>query len=333
MKDIFDEVQFADLKLNSRIVRTGTWETETEDGGFLSPAIYDKYEKIAGCGTGLIISEMFVIDRKDRFAPYSANLNYVGFVKEYKMITDICHNHDVPILGQLAFFYYDDGDNQKAEPNDLTADGIRKLQAEVIMAAKKFSFAGFDGIQIDMGNNFYLARFINPYFNQRKDKYGGNTENRVRIASEIIKVIKKTMPGFHVSIRINPWDVRKDGMTAEESLKVAKELEKAGADSIQLTARTISYLYDGNEKNPFLVYVDKLIDEIDIPVILGGSLRDMKSMNDVLNHTGVEFMSMSKPFVAQADFLADWKENGEGESICQSCNNCYSKKTSTCFKH
>ena len=333
MKDIFDEVQFADLKLNSRIVRTGTWETETEDGGFLSPAIYDKYEKIAGCGTGLIISEMFVIDRKDRFAPYSANLNDVGFVKEYKMITDICHNHDVPILGQLAFFYYDDGENQKAEPNDLTADGIRKLQAEVIMAAKKFSFAGFDGIQIDMGNNFYLARFINPYFNQRKDKYGGNTENRVRIASEIIKVIKKTMPGFHVSIRINPWDVRKDGMTAEESLKVAKELEKAGADSIQLTARTISYLYDGNEKNPFLVYVDKLIDEIDIPVILGGSLRDMKSMNDVLNHTGVEFMSMSKPFVAQADFLADWKENGEGESICQSCNNCYSKKTSTCFKH
>lgn len=333
MKDIFDECQFGDLKLNSRIVRTGTWETETEEGGFLSPAIYDKYEKIASSGTGLIISEMFVLDRKDRFAPYSANLNYAGFVKEYKMITDICHNYNVPILGQLAFFYYDDGDNQKAEPNDLKIEGIRKLQAEVIMAAKKFSFAGFDGMQIDVGNNFYLTRFINPYFNQRKDQYGGNTENRVRIVSEIIKVIKKTMTDFHVSIRINPWDVRKDGMTSEESLKVAKELEQAGADSIQLTARTISYLYDGREKNPFLVYVDNLIDEIDIPVILGGSLRDMKSMNDVLNHSNVEFMSMSKPFVAQADFLADWKVNGEGVSICQSCNNCYSKKTSTCFKY
>ena len=333
MKDIFDEVEFGDLKLNSRIVRTGTWETQTEEGGFLSPEIFDKYEKIAGSGTGLIISEMFVLDHKDRFAPYCASMNYLGFVKEYKMITDICHNHDVPVLGQLAFFYYDDGDNQKAEPNDLKIEGIRKLQAEVIMAAKKFSFAGFDGMQIDMGNNFYLARFINPYFNQRKDEYGGNTENRVRIASEIIKLIKKTMPEFHVSIRINPWDVRKDGMTSEESLKVARELEKAGADSIQLTARTISYLYDGNEKNPFLVYADELIGSLDIPVILGGSLRDMKSMNDVLNHSDIEFMSMSKPFVAQADFLADWKANGEGVSICQSCNNCYSKKTSTCFKY
>lgn len=333
MKDIFDECQLGELKLKSRIVRTGTWETETEEGGFLSPAVYDKYEKMASSGTGLIISEMFVLDHKDRFAPYSSSLNYLGFVKEYKMITDICHNYDVPILGQLAFFYYDDGDNQKAEPNDLALEGIRKLQAEVIMAAKKFSFAGFDGMQIDVGNNFYLTRFINPYFNQRKDQYGGSTENRVRIVSEIIKVIKNTMPDFHVSIRINPWDVRKDGMTAEESVKVAKELENAGADSIQLTARTISYLYDGREKNPFLVYVDNLIDEIDIPVILGGSLRDMKSMNDVLNHSKVEFLSMSKPFVAQADFLADWKKNGEGVSICQSCNNCYSKKTSTCFKY
>lgn len=333
MKDIFDECQLGNFKLNSRIIRTGTWETETDEGGFLTPAVYDKYEKIASSGTGLIVSEMFVLDGKDRFAPYSSSLNYRGFIKEYKMITDICHKHNVPILGQLAFFYYDDGDNQKAEANDLTLEGIRKLQAEVIMAAKKFSFAGFDGMQIDMGNNFYLARFINPYFNQRHDQYGGNTENRVRIASEIIKVIKKTMPDFHVSIRINPWDVRKDGMTSEESLKVAKELEKAGADSIQLTARTISYLYDGREKNPFLVYVDNLVDEIDIPIILGGSLRDMESMNEVLNHTNVEFMSMSKPFVAQADFLAEWKANGEGVSICQSCNNCYSKKTSTCFKY
>ena len=80
-------------------------------------------------------------------------------------------------------------------------------------------------------------------------------------------------------------------------------------------------------------YVDDLIDAVDIPVVLGGSLREMAKINDVLNNSNVEFVSMSKPFVAQADFLADWKANGEGVAICQSCNNCYSKKTSTCFKY
>ena len=331
MKDIFDEVSFGDFKLNSRIVRTGTWETETEEGGFLTPDIFDRYEKIASSGTGLIVSEIFALDYKDRFFPYSTSLNYKGFIKDYKMVSDICHNYDVPILGQLAFFYYDDGDNQKVEANEITQDGIRKLQAEVILAAKKFSFAGFDGIQINMGNNFYLSRFMNPYFNQRNDKYGGNTENRVRISSEIIKVIKKTMD-MHVSCRINPWDVRKGGITADESIDIACELEKAGADSIQLTARTISQIYDKGEKHPFLVYFDDLASAVDIPVVLGGSLREMSKINDVLNNSKVEFVSMSKPFVAQADFLADWKENGEGVAICQSCNNCYSKKTSTCFK-
>ncbi len=332
MKDIFDECRFGDLDLKSRIVRTGTWETETEEGRFLSPAIFDRYERIASSGVGLIVSEIFAMDYKDRFSEYSSNLDYRGFIKDYRMITDICHNNDVPILGQLAFFYYDDGDNQKAEANDLTLEGIRKLQAEVIVAAKKFSFAGFDGIQINMGNNFYLARFMNPYFNQRTDDYGGNTENRVRISSEIIKVIKKTMD-MHVSCRINPWDVRKGGMTADESIAIARELEKAGADSIQLTARTISQIYDKGVKHPFLVYVDDLIDAVDIPVVLGGSLREMAKINDVLNNSKVEFVSMSKPFVAQADFLADWKRDGEGTAICYSCNNCYSKKTSTCFKH
>lgn len=332
MNDIFDESYLGDLKLKSRIIRTGTWETETEEGGFLKSSVYDKYEKIASSGVGAIVSEIFALDPKDRFYSYSTNMNYRGFIKEYKEITDIAHKYDVPILAQLAFFYYDDGENQKVEANEITKEGIRKLQVEVIMAAKKFSFAGFDGIQLNMGNNFYLTRFINPYFNQRNDEYGGSTENRVRIASEIIQVIKNTMD-LHVSCRINPLDVRKGGIDHAESIRIAKELEKAGADSIQLTARTISYLYDGGDKHPFLVYVDDLINEVDIPVVLGGNSRDMATMNDILNNTYVEFMSMSKPFVAQPDFLAEWKKNGEGVSICQSCNNCYSKKTSTCFKY
>ena len=127
MKDIFDECSLGDLKLKSRIVRTGTWETETEEGGILTHAIYDRYEKMASSGVGAIVSEIFALDYKDRFFPYSTSLNYPGFIKEYKMVTDIAHEFDVPILGQLAFFYYDDGENQKVEANDITPEGIRKL--------------------------------------------------------------------------------------------------------------------------------------------------------------------------------------------------------------
>ena len=103
MKDIFDESKFGEFNLNSRIIRTGAWERQTEDGGFLSEEVFDRYEKMAKSGVGLILSEMFAFDPKDRFYEYSTNINYRGFIKDYKQITDMCHNHDVPILGQLAF--------------------------------------------------------------------------------------------------------------------------------------------------------------------------------------------------------------------------------------
>lgn len=332
MKNIFDEELFNELKLKSRIIRTGAWETENKNGGYLTKEVYDRYEKISNSGVGLIVSEMFAIDPKDRFYNYSAKINYRGFVKEYKEITAIAHDNNVPILGQLAFFYYDDGVNQKAEPNDLTIEGIRKLQAEVVMAAKKFSFAGFDGIQINIGNNFYLSRFVNPYFNQRTDEYGGSTLNRVRIVLEIIQLIKKTV-GFHVSCRINMEDVRKGGMTQKESIRIAELLSQYGADSIQITGRTISMKYDSVENHVFLDYVNDLNELIDIPVILGGNLRDLNHMNNILNNSNVRFMSLSKPFVAQPDFLADWKKDGDGVSRCKNCNNCYSKKSSKCFQY
>ena len=42
MKDIFDECTLGDLKLKSRIVRTGTWERETTDGeeGYIILSFY-----------------------------------------------------------------------------------------------------------------------------------------------------------------------------------------------------------------------------------------------------------------------------------------------------
>ncbi|WP_297981592.1 tRNA-dihydrouridine synthase [uncultured Methanobrevibacter sp.] len=333
MKDIFDSVQLGDFELKSRIVRTGTWERQTHDGGFLDNEVFEKYEKIAKSGVGAINTEIFTLDPHDRFYEFTTNMNYKGFIKDYKEITDIAHAYNVPVFAQIAPFYYNDGLNQKVEANDISLEGIRHFQTDIIMAAKKLSFAGFDGIQLNMGNNFYLSRFINPYFNQRTDDYGGNTLNRTRMVLEIIKVIKSNYD-LHITCRINPNDVRKGGITYDESIEIAKLLEKYGADCIQLTARTISYFY--NEEgglHPYLIYANRLIDELNIPVILGGSLRDMKSMNDILNSTNIELMSMSKPFVAQADFLSEWKANGEGHTRCQSCNNCYTKKSSTCLKY
>lgn len=332
MKDLFDYCEFGEFKLNSRIVRTGLWESEREQSGNLTPEIYDRYESIAASGVGLIISELFSLYPKDAFSKFSNTVNYNRFVREAKDLTDLVHIYDVPIFAQLGFVHYNKKAEQHVKIEDITIEDIRKIQTDFIIAAEKMDYAGFDGIQIALGNYYFLSRFINPFFNKRKDKYGGNTLNRLRIVLEIINVLKKNT-GLHINCRINAFDIQKGGMTLGDTVEVAQILEKYGADSLQITRpRSPQYFSRENYHKSILANAcNKIIEKVDIPVIMGGGIKTQNQINNVLNKTDVEFISMQRPFVADPSFLVDWKIEGNGEVKCKTCNNCYWKKTSTCF--
>ena len=141
---------------------------------------------LAKNNVGLITTELISLYSHDRFSDYSHSINSPLFIKDFKEITSIVHQFNVPILAQVGFVNCNVNGKQMIEVNDLTIEDIRKIQADYLVAAKKVAFAGFDGIQLSIGNNYYLSRIMNPFENQRDDDYGGNTYNRVRIAVEII---------------------------------------------------------------------------------------------------------------------------------------------------
>ena len=328
MKTIFDKCEFGNLTLKSRIIRTGLWESQQNDLN----AIYDRYDKIASSGAGLIISELYSIYPKDKFIDHSFRMDSLNFMTMAGKIVEICHSYDVPILGQVEFIKYNRGIDLDIDINDLTLEDIRQIQSDIIVAVQKLQIAGFDGIQLALGNNFFLSKFINPYFNQRTDDYGGNTFNRSRIVLELIKVLKNNFK-MHINCHVNAYDGRKGGINQNESIEICKLLEKVGCDSIQIT-RPLSPLYftkKESEEEKLIDYSEKLISSINVPVILGGGYNNMNHMNELLNNTKIEYLSMYRPFIADETFLKDWKSDGEGKSRCLMCNNCYRTKTSTCY--
>lgn len=332
MKDLFDFCRFGDLKLNSRIVRTGLWESEREKSGNLTPEIYNRYEHIAASGVGLIITELISLYPRDAFSKYSHTMHYTQFVREAKDLTNLVHVYGVPIFAQVGFVQYNKHAEQNMHVEDLSIDDIRKIQTDMIIAAQKIDYAGFDGIQIGLGNYYFLSRFINPNFNTRTDKYGGSTFNRLRIVLEMIKVIKDNTK-LHINCRLNAFDGTANGMTLDETIEVAKLLEKYGADSIQITRPRSPQFFtrENKQDNPLIEATEKIIENVSIPVILGGGSASQKQINDILNKSKIEFISMQRPFVADPSFLVDWQIEGNGISKCKTCNNCYWKKTSTCF--
>ena len=331
MKGIFDYCKFGDLKLNSRIIRTGLWESQREKSGNLTPEIYNRYENIAASGVGLIITELYSLYPRDVFSKYSNTTHYARFVREAKDLTDLVHVYDVPIFAQLGFVQYNKKTEQNMKVEDIGLEDIRKIQTDMIIAAQKFDYAGFDGIQLGLGNYYFLSRFINPNFNTRQDRYGGNTFNRLRIVLEMIKVIKDNT-SLHINCRLNAFDGTTNGMTLAETIEIAKLLEKHGADSLQITRPRSPqfFTHENKDKNPLIEAASEIIRNIDIPVILGGGSNSQRQIEDILNKTNIDFISMQRPFVHDSSFLVDWQLEGDGISGCKTCNNCYWKKTATC---
>ena len=159
MKTIFDKCKLGNLNLKSRFIRTGLWESQQCD----LDAIYERFEKIASSGVGLITSELYSIYPKDKFSEQSFKMDNLNFMTMARKLAEITHSYDVPILGQVEFIKYNRGHDLDIAVNDLTMDDIRKIQSDIIEAAQKLQVAGFDGIQLSIGNNFYLSKFINPY--------------------------------------------------------------------------------------------------------------------------------------------------------------------------
>ena len=331
MKDLFDYCEFGNLKLNSRIVRTGLWESQREKSGNFTPEIYDRYENIAASGVGLIITELFSLYPRDVFSKYSHTTHYTQFVREAKDLTDLVHIYDVPIFAQLGMVQYNKKAHQNVRVEEMSLEDIRKVQTDMIIAAQKFDYGGFDGIQLGLGNYYFLSRFINASFNTREDKYGGNTLNRLRMVLEIIKVIKNNTK-LHINCRLNAFDGTTNGMTLSETIEVAKLLEKFGVDSLQITRPRSPQFFTvkNTDRNPLIDATEKILENVSIPVILGGGATSQNQINNLLNTTDIDFISMQRPFVNDPSFLVDWQLEGNGESRCITCNNCYWKKTSTC---
>lgn len=159
MKDIFDSCEFGEFRLKNRVIRTGLWESQKELNR-LSPEIFLRYERLAKSHVGLITSELISIYAHDRFSDYSHFINSPAFIKEFRYLTGLTHQHDVPILAQLGFVNCNVNGKQEIRVNDLEMEDIRQIQSDHIVAAKKISFAGFDGIQLNLGNSYYLAKVL-----------------------------------------------------------------------------------------------------------------------------------------------------------------------------
>jgi 2,4-dienoyl-CoA reductase (NADPH2) len=221
------------------------------------------YEAFAKGGVGLIIMESPGIEKGGR----SYRLDNDKHILAMSEVTKIIHKYNCPVFAQLADLanwrlvptaatprapssvrVISEMDNHNDMPRPLTIAEIEEIIEKFVNNAIGAQKAGFDGVEINTSCSHLLHTFLSPFWNKRDDEYSVSTmENRTRLLVNIITGIKRRMgQGFPVSVIMNGVETGAligveptECLNLEDSLQIAKIIEQAGADAIQVRSQWI----------------------------------------------------------------------------------------------
>jgi 2,4-dienoyl-CoA reductase-like NADH-dependent reductase (Old Yellow Enzyme family) len=266
----FQPTRLAGITLKNRILRSATHEGLADESGAPLPALTQKYLQLAKGGVGAIITGYAGVRPEGRCAYHRMlMIDRDELIPAYRTLTDAVHAAGTPLFLQLAHAgrqtrsqvtglqpvapsaIRDHMFNEEV-PRALKETEIEEIISAFVAGAVRAQAAGFDGVQLHGAHGYLLSEFLSPYMNQRTDRWGGSAENRFRIVGEIIARVKARLPGFPIFIKINGTDGRKNGMRIPEAVEIARRLEQAGCQAIEVSCgvNEDNFFSTRSERNP-----------------------------------------------------------------------------------
>ncbi len=236
------ELGFVTLK--NRVLM-GSMHTGLEEArdGFHRMSAY--YAARAAGGVGLIVTGGVAPNRAGWVAPFSLRLASSSQVKGHRMITEAVHEEGGKICMQVLhsgrYGYHPlcvapssiKAPINRFRPRKLSGRGVRSTISDFIRCVSLAREAGYDGVEIMGSEGYLINQFIVRKTNLREDGWGGSFENRIRFPLEIIRGVRRAVGSdFIIIYRLSMLDLVKKGSTWDEVVKLAKEIERAGATII-----------------------------------------------------------------------------------------------------
>ncbi|MDO6590905.1 NADPH-dependent 2,4-dienoyl-CoA reductase [Loktanella sp. D2R18] len=211
-------------------------------------------------------------------------------------------------------------------PIELDADGIEKQISDMVTAASRAQEAGYDGVEVMGSEGYFLNQFLVTHTNKRTDAWGGSYENRMRLPVEVVRRVRKAIgPDFIVIYRLSMIDLIPNGSTWQEVVQLAKAIEAAGATilntGIGWHEARIPTIATSVPRAAFTWVTKKLMGSVDIPIITSNRINTPEIGEAVLADGCANMISMARPFLADADFVAK-AAAGQSAQIapCIACN-------------
>ena len=211
-------------------------------------------------------------------------------------------------------------------PQELDEAGIEKQIADMVTAAARAQEAGYDGVEVMGSEGYFLNQFLVTHTNRRTDRWGGAYENRMRLPVEVVRRVRQAVgPQFILIYRISLIDLVPDGSTWDEVVLLAQAVEAAGATllntGIGWHEARVPTIATSVPRATFAWLTGRLRPEVGIPVITSNRINAPAVAEDLLANGEADMVSMARPFLADADFVAKAASGRAAEiAPCIACN-------------
>jgi 2,4-dienoyl-CoA reductase-like NADH-dependent reductase (Old Yellow Enzyme family)/thioredoxin reductase len=343
---LFQPIRINQMTLTNRVVLPAMGNNYGSDAGFVTEQQIDYYAERAKGGAGLLITEMVSIDSPvgqrgaqqlriddDKYIPNFRKLTEQIHKAGSKMAMQLCHAgllaaSDKFLLQTVAPSPVEHF-GQKVTKELSTAE-IEEIINHFVQGAIRAKAANFDGVEVHAAHSYLLAHFLSPYFNKRKDDFGGSVENRARILIEIISSIRQSVGlTYPIWCRMNGIEYGLEGgQTLDQSKQIARMAEKAGCDAIHVSAGGYGSYYGynraqmGQPRGNMAELAAEIKKVIGIPVIAVGRI-DLQLGEQLLREGKADLIAIGRGHIADPHLLKKASE-GRFDEIrpCLSCNVC-----------
>lgn len=209
---------------------------------------------------------------------------------------------------------------QFGEPVAMTAEDIAGVVTGFARCARVLKEAGFTGVQLHSAHGYLLSQFLSPRSNQRKDQWGGSLENRARLLLDSVAAVRAAVgPEFPIGVKLNSADFQRGGFDFTESLQVAKWLEAAGVDLLEISGGTYEQprLLNVEGIEPvenqaiaqstrareayFVDFAQAMRKELTMPLMVTGGLRRRDAMENALESGSADVIGIGRPMCVMTD--------------------------------
>lgn len=211
-------------------------------------------------------------------------------------------------------------------PVALTDEQVKATIEAFASGAKRAKEAGFDAVEIMGSEGYLINQFTSPVTNQRTDEWGGSFENRIRFSLEVVKAVRSAVgQDYPVIFRMSGVDLIENSTTEEETKEWAKQLEKAGVDTLNIgigwhesRVPTISMKVP---RKKFVPVATRIKQHVSISVIASNRINNPDDANEILEKGGADLVSMARPFLADPALVSKTIAGDVADiNTCIACN-------------